>query len=260
MSEFSAIHRSPTYPHFDLRLAVQQARNIHRQHGEGKVDRLTLARSMGFTSLSGRASSSLATLKQFGFLSKRNGRQVGLTELAVECICTDSEDLRLVSRRKAAREPNLFQELEEVIGFDIPDPQKTTQYLRSIGFSSKAAKVAMSAYLGTIKFVGLYSGTEASSEPQNSQSGGFETPSEPVDTSMKQSQYEPGAHLSLADSLQPEEFENWMRIPLDLKTTIRIEVTRGQQIGVAPLEHLVSILNTTIYRMRGVEIHENHIG
>ena len=145
--------RSPSYPTFDLETAVGKVKSIQADYNKSAVDHAALARSMGYSSLSGSALQALATLKNYFLLERRGKGEAAVTDLAMQILFAESAEEHARAARMAALSPQVFNQIDEKFEGHIPHENGVEAFLRRTGFTEKAAKIASRSYVASMRFV-----------------------------------------------------------------------------------------------------------
>jgi len=145
--------RSPSYPSCGLTEAVNLARKIWTKEQNTAVSPDVAAKAMGYNSLSGPARTYVATLKQFGLLS-RDKHGLKLSQLAVEILHAANETERLHALRQAALKPEIFKRLNETHIVASEDALRSHLITR-MGFSETGARRLAESFRDTVAFAKL---------------------------------------------------------------------------------------------------------
>jgi len=146
--------RSPSYPSLGLREAVANVAKIERSYRASPVDRVIAAKQIGYKSLSGPATKSLAALASFGLLERAGKGETRVTERARAILYAESNDEKLVNLIAASKEPALFREIQErFAGLSIPPEDGVINYLNRQGFNPNATRPAAKAFLETMQYL-----------------------------------------------------------------------------------------------------------
>lgn len=145
--------RSPNYPALGLREAVDKARMLHQAVGRTEHDRETVARGMGYRSLSGASATAVSALRKYGLLEGRND-EIQVSDRAMAILFAHTEEERREALREAALEPTLFSELAQKFPGDRINDELVKNYLIRNGFGVQAADGVISAFKETLEFVG----------------------------------------------------------------------------------------------------------
>lgn len=148
--------RSPKYPQLPLREAIERVGKAHKANRTYRVEKVSVARALGYGGVNGASVSLIGTLKQYGLLEE-NKEGVMVTQAAVTILRAPEGDLeRAQALRAAAFAPKIFTDLREAYGEDVSElPAETTlQYrLEQRGFLEKAAGEVIRTYRDNLEFV-----------------------------------------------------------------------------------------------------------
>ena len=145
--------RSPSYPALDLETAVDKVREAQSAYSTVAVDREALAKSIGYSSLSGAALQALAALTSYGLLEGRGKGEAGVTELAMQVLFAESKEEYAQAARRAALSPPVFAQITEKFENHLPHKDGVVSFLCRSGFTEKAAKIAARAYVNSMNYV-----------------------------------------------------------------------------------------------------------
>ena len=102
-------HRSPAYPAFNLKTAIEKAVLVYEAHRRIGVEPDTLKRTMGYEVTTSHSMRAISALVQFGLLEEEGNaaaRKLKLSELGLNIVLRKETDLdRVGLLRKAAMKP-----------------------------------------------------------------------------------------------------------------------------------------------------------
>lgn len=153
--------KSPNYPNYSLRKAVKYAEEIYNQDRRNPIDRQTLAKHMGYSSLSGAADKAISTIMQYGLVEKVSKGEVRTSQLAVDILHPDKDADRKAALHRAGMSPALFQTLKERFPDDRFSEENIRSYLMRNGFLDRAIGPAVTAYSDTVAFLQQEKATES---------------------------------------------------------------------------------------------------
>lgn len=151
--------RSPPYPYYSLRKAVDFARRIHDKEHTNAATRATIA---GHLNLHPKGSSGIrlfSSLTKFGLLEpgggKKNTSKLEVSGLAVDIVAyPGGHPKRTHAIGQAAGRPDLYKKLNgEFPGGTASDDNMVGFLVGDLGFTRKAARIAIRAYRDTLKFL-----------------------------------------------------------------------------------------------------------
>lgn len=165
--------RSPKYPRLPLREAIERVGQVYRAEHTHKVEKLAVAKDLGYGSLNGASVSLIGTLKSYGLLQE-DKEGVRVTDDAVIILrAPEGDPERAEALRRVAFAPRVFDELREAFGDDPSDvPSETTLRFRleKKGFLEKAADEAIRTYRDNLEHVsGKWTEYTAAEEPVDDQ-------------------------------------------------------------------------------------------
>lgn len=173
MSEAAQPIRSPAYPSMSLADALEAVRKIEHNYRTSRVDRVSAAKLIGYSSLSGPANKALAALAQYGLVERAGKGEMRVSPRATAILHPDSPAERAESLKLAAFEPSLFKDLRDRYPDMVPPEDGVVTYLNRKGFNQTAIRPAVKAYLQTLQF--LQSEGANLSQPPKSQNISTET-------------------------------------------------------------------------------------
>ena len=148
--------RSPRYPQLPLREAIERVNKVWQANRTYRVEKVSVARALGYGGVNGASTSLIGTLKQYGLLDE-NKEGVMVTQAAVSILrAPEGDPEKARALRTAAFAPKIFIDLYEAYGEDVSElPAETTlQYrLEQKGFLEKAAGEVIRTYRDNLEFV-----------------------------------------------------------------------------------------------------------
>ncbi len=145
--------RSPQYPAFGLKDAVEKIAEIYDKDYQNALPRDVVAGHMGYKALHGKALTALSTLGKFGLLEGR-GENTRVSDLAVQIIAHQSgTPERAAAIREAAEKPELFSELDQKFPGGKASDHAIRAYLLTQKFIPSAADAVIRSYRDTKSFV-----------------------------------------------------------------------------------------------------------
>jgi hypothetical protein len=114
------VHRSPSYPAFDLAEAIEKARAIYDHERRSATTAEVLAGHMGYSAAVGPGGRAVSALRQYGMIEDVDGRH-RLSDLGYTLVHFDHDSHEWRSAAiDAARRPTLFRELMEAYPDGLP--------------------------------------------------------------------------------------------------------------------------------------------
>lgn len=156
--------RSPNYPSFGLREAVDKVRMLHKAIGQRPTSREIVATSMGYRGLSGASATAISALNKYGLLEGR-GDDVRISDRAMAILHPHSDDELHVALHEAAITPTLFREIYEKFPGTIPNDDVLRNYLIRNKFAPQAVDGVISSLKETVEFAGGLSDGYDSASP-----------------------------------------------------------------------------------------------
>ena len=146
--------RSPSYPALSLRKAVDAVGKIYEVYRTSPVDREAAAKLMGYSSLSGPASSAVGALRGFGLMMLAGKGTSVVTERAQAILYPENDEERLENLISAANAPPIFREIRKTFEeHDVPPREGVSRLLNRKGLNAKGVKVATRTFIETAEFI-----------------------------------------------------------------------------------------------------------
>jgi len=144
--------RSPNYPALSLPQAVEMVEKLHKANRTSVISRITAAQDMGYSGLTGRSLTVLASLAQYGLIEKAGKGDVKVTRRAVDILHGVEDADRSEAIIEAAFAPALFQQLHERFPEGVPSQNALRSYLIQQEFGDVAIGPAINSFLETNAF------------------------------------------------------------------------------------------------------------
>lgn len=144
--------RSPSYPSLTLEQAIDMVSKIHKANRTNVISRETAARDMGYTGLTGRSLTVLASLAQYGLIEKAGKGDVKVTRRTVEILHPVEDAHRVEAILEAAQAPAFFRSLRERFTDGIPSENALRSFMVQNDFNDVAIGPAIGAFIETIAF------------------------------------------------------------------------------------------------------------
>lgn len=164
--------RSKAYPSISLEAGVMRADTIRKSVGKGFFDRETMAKNMGYKSLSGVATRAIAALVHYGLLERQKDKY-SLSDLAMRLVLPVNEEDRKDAALTALREPDLYKELINTYsgtGESLPEALGNV-LAHNHGINPNSSNDAARVFIESIDYAGIYENgkiTMIKEEPDNS--------------------------------------------------------------------------------------------
>lgn len=144
--------RSPSYPTLTLEQAIDMAGKIHKANRTNVISRETAACDMGYSGLTGRSLTVLASLAQYGLIEKAGKGDVKVARRTVEILHPVEDAHRVEAIVEAAQAPAFFRSLRERFTDGVPSENALRSFMVQNDFNDVAIGPAISAFLETIAF------------------------------------------------------------------------------------------------------------
>lgn len=177
--------RSPNYPALSLPEAIEKVTVLYKNQHTYGAPREVAVKSMGYNSLNGASATAISALHKYGLLD-RVGDEVKVSERALRIMHPNSAEERTTAIAEAAREPELFSELNERFPGQMPNDEVLKNYLIRKGFAPSALPSVLLAYRKTIEFAGGLGGAYDSGSMHTQETTPMQhpSPSLPVTAAM----------------------------------------------------------------------------
>ena len=161
--------RSQNYPSASISDALEKVRKIHQGFITSPVDRETAAKHLGFAGLTGPANQLLGSLRQYGLIEPAGKGLFRVSQMAIDIILPPpgSPERGAEATREAAWTPSLFQELRsEFPEVAVPPQAAVENSLRRSGYTEKAVRKIVPAFLATAEYVKTKSESQTAGHSQ----------------------------------------------------------------------------------------------
>lgn len=131
-----ATHRSPSYPMFSLREAIEKARVIYNEDRRTFTTPDVIAQHLGFSQpVGGPGGRTMSALRQYGLLEESEGKSRISERAYILTQYPPESPERSKAIRDAIREPNLFRELLDEYPESLPSDAALHSNLLKRGFN-----------------------------------------------------------------------------------------------------------------------------
>lgn len=165
--------RSPSYPIFDLKSAVDKARQFYKSDGFNRVAADIAPVCWGLTEQSSAGYRYIAALLQYGLFEDEGSgenRKVFLSELGKTIVIDErenSQELRS-ALKEAALKPQIYKQLWEKWGSDIPSDATIKYHLiKELEFNKNKVDKFIENFRSTINFANLAEVEDLSDDKKN---------------------------------------------------------------------------------------------
>lgn len=154
--------RSPAYPGFSLKRALEQADALFKQEGEYEAPLSSTVGAWGYSEKSSGGRQALATMKYYGLIDISGdgpSRMVKISDIAKRILLDKREDQTEKNRliRQVALNPAAHASLFQKYGQGLASDGSVEHFLVfEEGFKPGAAKDLLAEYKDTAEFAGLY--------------------------------------------------------------------------------------------------------
>ena len=160
--------RSPNYPVTDIEGAIERIGKVYKSIRIGTQSPEFVAKSMGYKGLSGASRVMISTLRKFGLLEEGGKAGLRVTEQAKAIIMLPPSDPRYEEAvKECAFMPQIFAEMFETYGYDLPDDKPLQFYLVSKKFVPEVAIDVARNFRNTVEYVSRLNPQAESAEANN---------------------------------------------------------------------------------------------
>jgi hypothetical protein len=152
------VHRSPSYPVFDLAEAIQKAATVYKEEKRSATTLEVIASHMGYSQANGPGGRAVSALRQYGLIEENAG-QYQISDagyILIHFERTSEEWKRTVS--EAVRKPVLFKELLEKYGNGLPSDATLRNELLGRGFNPSSISDVVLIFRNTMALAGEFGG------------------------------------------------------------------------------------------------------
>lgn len=155
------VHRSPAYPAFSLKQAIEKARTFFQKEGKHEAAVNTAAIHWGLSATSSTRLTTVAALKAFGLMSDSGElatRKVQLTPLGLSIIQDERKESpeRDMAIKQAALRPKIIAELWAKYGNELPSHDTLVHFLKvEKSYNPNSVEDVIRIYKETVSFAGL---------------------------------------------------------------------------------------------------------
>lgn len=148
------IHRSPSYPVFDLAEAIQKADAVYGGEKRSATTADVVASHLGYSKAQGPGGRAVSALRQYGLLEDTNGK-CRISDRGYTLIQYDrnSREWRAAAK-EAATLPTLFHELADEYSGGLPSDATLRNDLLRKGFNPGAIQDVVSIFRSTMSLAG----------------------------------------------------------------------------------------------------------
>lgn len=150
--EKRAVHRSPSYPMYDLGTAVEKTKVVYERDKRAAVSADVIASHIGYSAAKGLGGRAVSALKQYGLLEEVSGKY-RISDPGYVLVHYDRSSPEWISAATdAARHPVLFRELLEENPNGLPSDAGLRSDLLKRGFNPGAIAEVVSIVRNTMSF------------------------------------------------------------------------------------------------------------
>lgn len=145
--------RSPGYPNYSLRKAVNNAEKIFNDVRTNLITRKDVAKVIGYRGISGAADKAIATMMHYGLLDRGGKGEVSVSQTAVDILHPDTEGQKRTALVRAAFSPKLFATLKERFKDDAFTADTLRSFLMRENFLERAINPVIRSYTDTCAYL-----------------------------------------------------------------------------------------------------------
>jgi hypothetical protein len=157
----SARVRSPAYPAFDLKTAIEKTRTIYQHEKRSPAPVAVVTKHCGLDIKSSGGLRLIAALKQFGLVVESDGgedRKVKLSDLALDILLAENDSFpqRISAIKAAALRPKIHKNLWDNYKGELPSDASMKAYLiREMEFNDASVDKFIKEFRSTLAFARL---------------------------------------------------------------------------------------------------------
>jgi hypothetical protein len=144
------VHRSPSYPAFDLKAAIEKTKLVYDSEKRSATTPDVIASHFGYSQANGPGGRAVSALRQFGLIEESSGKyRVSDTGYTLVHYDVDSAEWKAAAS-KAARNPVLFKELLEAYPNGLPSDATLKNELLRREFNPGVVAEVISVFRDTL--------------------------------------------------------------------------------------------------------------
>jgi hypothetical protein len=151
-------HRSPNYPSFGLRAAVEKIQSLYKAGGLAPLMKITALKQMGLNKDDANAARHVAALKSFGLIEELGNDRLKLTQRGVDIVARqEGEPQRSAALRAAVNGPQVYRALltEYAASGIPPDAALKSELIAVKRFNPNVVDDFIKDFRDTLDFSGL---------------------------------------------------------------------------------------------------------
>lgn len=147
-----AHQRSPNCPQLTFLEAAEKGRVLYQREHTHPASKEVVAQGLGYSGLSGRSLSMIGALRQYGLIiGPGDGMRISDDAVAYFELPEGAERDEALSRMLFT--PNVFSQIHNEFGDNLPSEQNLKHYLIKMGFLPKAAEDVIKVYRDNIRLL-----------------------------------------------------------------------------------------------------------
>jgi hypothetical protein len=154
MSEEFKKERSPNCPKISLEYALELVKKLYAKAGKAQIRPEVAVGPLGYSGLNGAALGTLGALSQYGLVDRERGQSVAVSPLAVKLIHPLNPEQEATSKREAALNPKVFNQLFTE-GYHQCSEDVLANHLVQSEFTHDSAKRIARVYKENAEFANL---------------------------------------------------------------------------------------------------------
>ena len=148
------VHRSPSYPAFDLKTGIEKAKTVYESEKRTATTADVIAKHLGYSEANGPGGRAVSALRQYGLLEENAGKY-RVSDLGYTLIHYDKDSSEwLASAAKAATNPTLFRELIAEYPEGLPSDATMRSELLKRGFNPAAIPDVIARFRDSLTLAG----------------------------------------------------------------------------------------------------------
>ncbi len=152
-TEKRKVHRSPSYPAFDLKTAISSAEKIYNTEKRSSTTAEVIASHLGYSQATGPGGRAVSALRQYGLLEENAGKY-RVSDLGYTLVHYAKDSIEwLAAVAQAAKNPTLFKELLAEYHSELPSDATLRSDLLKRGFNPSAISEVISTFKNSVALV-----------------------------------------------------------------------------------------------------------
>jgi hypothetical protein len=221
-TEKKKVHRSPNYPAFSLKDAIEKVRTIYQHEKRASTTADVILHHLGFRPGSGGGYRAISALRQYGLLEEQDGKNRLSDQAFLLINYPEGSAERDTILRRAALKPSIFADiLKEYVENPPSDVTLRSYLLREKNFNPAAVEDFIKIFKETISIAKVYE-MDYSTVPESEFIGGSSLmePGSSVVPAIKTEQLPPSSEVSVLPNVHVYSWP--LSIPRNVRAELRV--------------------------------------